>query len=293
MGAADIVPGVSGGTIALVLGIYERLVASVRAGSSALGSGLKGDWDGVKRWIATVEWQLIIPLGIGIVLAVLSLTHLIDDLLENQAIAMAALFMGLVAGSILIAWRMIKAATAMHVALAVGLGVVAFILLGLQTGTSDDAVAQATSPALWAFFISGSIAICAMILPGISGSFLLVILGMYGPVISAVKDRDLTEVAVFAVGAVVGLAVFSQFLHWALTHYHDIVMSLLIGLMLGSFRVLWPWPAGIGSTALERPDMDIPLAIGMMIVGFVLVMGLGWVAARLNAVEDGSVPVQT
>ncbi len=285
MGAADIVPGVSGGTIALVLGIYERFVASIRAGSSAIGHLLKGDWRGVRRWLGEVEWLLIIPLGIGVIAAILSLAHLIEQLLHDEAVAMSALFFGLVAGSIVIAWGMLKRATPAHIAIAVGVGVVLFMLLGLREGTSDDTVGQMSEPMLWAFFGSGALAICAMILPGISGSFILVMLGMYEPVLSAVTDRDFAALGAFTLGAIVGLALFSQILHWALRHHHDVVLAALIGLMLGSFRVLWPWPDGVESTALHTPDGDVVLAIVAAAIGFVAVVILSVVARRLESVD--------
>lgn len=288
MGAADIVPGVSGGTIALVLGIYERLVASVKAGSSSLGHLLKGDLDGFKRWFFTVEWAFILSLGAGILLAILSLAHLIETLLEDEPILMAAVFLGLVAGSVVVAVRLVKQPTTGHIVIAAVVGIAVFVLLGLRGGTSEDTVAQATDPALIAFFIAGAIAICAMILPGVSGSFLLVVLGMYEPVLSAVTARDLTSLGVFAIGAIVGLALFSQVLHWALQHHHDLVMAMLIGLMAGSVRVLWPWPNGVSSTELGRPDSDVALAIILAVVSFLVVVWVSRVAQRLAESEAAS-----
>jgi putative membrane protein len=139
---------------------------------------------------------------------------------------------------------------------------------------------------MWAFFVSGAIAICAMILPGISGAFILVMLGMYGPVLAAVTDADITALGTFAVGAVVGLAIFSQYLNWALRHHHDVVLAALVGLMGGSLRVLWPWPLGVDSTELGAPNSDVGMAIAMAIVGFVSVIALSWIANRLDPVPE-------
>lgn len=288
MGAADVVPGVSGGTIALVLGIYERLVGSVRSGSSALGSIVKGDLAGFKRWMAAVEWGFIIPLGGGILVAVVSLAHLIENLLHDEPVVMASLFVGLVGGSIVIAWRMIRATSLNLIWLATGIAVAVFIVLGLQSGTTEDTVSQLADPALLAFFGSGAIAICAMILPGISGSFILVMLGMYSAVLGAVTDRDFAGLGMFALGAVIGLALFSQVLHRALTRHHDIVMASLVGLMAGSLRVLWPWPLGVDSTRLGSPDSDVGLAIAMAGVGIALVMVIARIAVRVNRAEVAS-----
>ena len=238
MGSADIVPGVSGGTIALVLGIYERLIASVRAGSSALGSFLRLDGSAGIGWLKRVEWRFIVPLGAGIGLAVIALSHLLERLLHEQAILMSALFLGLVAGSAVIAWKLLTLHDLRRISIIVVVGVVVFVLLGLREDTSSDTAAQMADPALWAFFASGAVAICAMILPGISGSFILVMLGMYGPLLSAVTSRDLGSLAVFMIGAVIGLALFSQILHRGLRDHYNSMMAALIGLMLGSLRVL-------------------------------------------------------
>ena len=281
MGAADIVPGVSGGTVALVLGIYERLIASVRAGSSALGSFLRLDFTAGMGWLKKIEWSFIVPLGGGIGLAILSLSHLLERLLRDHAVLMAALFLGLVAGSALIVWRLLTARDIRTIAIIVTVTVVVFVLLGLRENTSSESAAQIADPALWAFFLAGSVAICAMILPGISGSFILVMLGMYGPVLSAVTDRGLTSLAVFAIGAVIGLALFSQILHRALRDHYNPVMAALIGLMLGSLRVLWPWPRGVDSTALEAPNGDVIAATAVAVFAFAVVMGIDALGRRI------------
>jgi len=288
MGAADIVPGVSGGTIALIFGIYERLIASVRAGSSALGHLVKLDFAGFKQWLAKVEWFFIIPLGTGILLAVLLLAQALETLLINEAVLMASLFVGLVLGSVVITWRMLKHVTPQLVGIAALVGIVVFVLLGLRGGTSEESVAQITDPALWAFLGAGAIAIIAMILPGISGSFLLVLMGMYGPVLGAVTDRDLVSLFVFSIGAVIGLALFSQVLDTALTNHHDLVLASLVGLMAGSMRVLWPWPLGVDSTALGAPDSDVAASIGLTIVAFVAVILIANVAQKLEVSDRAS-----
>lgn len=285
MGAADIVPGVSGGTIALIFGIYERLIASIKSGSSALGAILKFDGGGFKRWMGRVEWTFILPLGGGILLAVGSLASVLEHLLDTQAVLMAALFGGLVAGSVVVAWTMIRHPLSRHVWIALGVAVVVFVGLGLGGGTSAETVSQVSQPAMWAFFTSGAIAICAMILPGISGSFILVLLGMYAPLLNAVTSRDFATLAVFMFGAVIGLALFSQVLHRALTLHHDVVIASLIGLMAGSLRVLWPWPHGIESVALAAPDSDVLAATLIAVAAFVVVIVVARFAQRLETVD--------
>ncbi len=286
MGAADIVPGVSGGTIALILGIYERLIASIRAGSKALTLLVRRDVEGFKRWLAAVDWVFLITLGAGILIAVFLLAGILRDLLHDQAEIMSSLFLGLVAGSVVVAWRLIWEPRPRHAITIIAVGALTFVLLGLRGGTSEESVGQLAQPALWAFFLAGAIAICAMILPGVSGSFLLVVMGMYAPVLAAVTDRDFLSLGVFLVGALIGLALFSQVLYLALQRSHDLVMALLIGLMAGSLRVLWPWPDGVDSTELGLPDGDVLAAVALAAVAFVVVVVVARLAQRLEQAES-------
>jgi putative membrane protein len=282
MGAADIVPGVSGGTIALVMGIYRRLVASIRTGSLALGRLLKLDGAGFGRAFRQVDWALLIALGIGIVSAVLLLAPVLETQLEENPVELAGLFLGLILGSVVVAWNLLKVRDAPRMLILAGVATTVFLLLGLREGTSEDTVGQIDDPATWAFFVAGAIAICAMILPGISGSFLLVLLGMYGPVLAAVNDRDLATLAVFLLGAIIGLALFSQALHWALNTHYDTVMAVLIGLMVGSLRVLWPWPDGVDSTAVETPSDPVLLPIVLAVVAFAVVIVVHRISLRVE-----------
>jgi putative membrane protein len=280
MGSADVVPGVSGGTVALVLGIYQRLVAAIRNGSSALGRFLKLDFRGGAAKLREVDWVLLLPLLAGILSAVVLLAGAIEQQLETNPIQMSGLFMGLVAGSTVVATGLLTRRDVREWLLILGSGAAFFIALGFTAGSSQDAVSGDIP--LWAFFLSGSIAICAMILPGISGSFLLVVMGMYGAVLAAVNSRDVVVIAVFMLGCVVGLALFSQLLHWALATHYDTVMAVLIGLMLGSIRVLWPWPDGSESVELGPPDEAVAVTIGLALFGFLLVLGVDAIAHRLE-----------
>jgi len=288
MGAADIVPGVSGGTVALVFGIYRRLVATIRAGSLAIGSLLRLDVRGCVERLREVDWGFLIALLAGIGTAVLALSHLIETLLEDHPESMSGLFLGLVAGSVVIAWKLVERRDSRRALVMAAAAVLTFVLLGLRGGTSEESVAQVTDPSLLVFFGAGAVAICAMILPGISGSFLLVTLGMYSAVLSTVNERDLLPLVVFLLGCVTGLALFSQVLHWALEHHYDTVMAALIGLMLGSLRVLWPWPMGVESTALGAPEGPVLLPVVLMVVGAVVVLGVELLSERIEGrtVED-------
>ncbi len=260
MGTADLVPGVSGGTIALVLGIYERLIASIRKGSLALGSLLRGDVKGFKTHISLVEWSFLLPLLAGILLAVFLLSSFLERQLAERPTILAAAFCGLVVGSGGVAWSLLKSRAKLHYVIALVVGVVVFALLGLgESATVAD-------PGLLVFLGAGALAICAMILPGISGSLILVLIGMYASVLGAVNDRNFATIGVFAIGAVIGLALFSQFLHWALRIHHDAMLAGLIGLMIGSLRILWPWPDGVEGGALGAPGDDwLPALLAAMV----------------------------
>jgi putative membrane protein len=236
MGSADVIPGVSGGTIALILGVYERLIHAI--GEAAHGGGeivLLRFAKGFTR-IRRVEWGFIAPLLVGILLAVVSMLNVVLWLLDTYETYTKAAFFGLVAASLYVPWHRIAKPTRVHYGLAALAAVTAFVLLGF-------AEIERTSAPLWGYFLSGAVAICAMILPGVSGAYLLTIMGMYELVAEAAKERRVTEVAAFLFGAVIGLGLFSQFLNWALERHHDVTMALLAGLMLGSLRALWPWQA--------------------------------------------------
>ncbi len=281
MGAADIVPGVSGGTIALVLGIYTHLIDTVREGAAVLGAAVKGDFSGAVEKFKAVDWAFFIPLLVGIGIAVLALTPVIKHLLETQPVRMAATFFGLVVGSIVVTAQRLKL-DATRAATLVGVAIVAFFVLGLRSGPVSD-------PALWYVFIAGAIAICAMILPGISGSFLLLMLGVYETTTGAVKDMDLAYIAVFGLGAVLGLAGFSTVLHWALHHYHQLMLAGLTGLMLGSLRVLWPWPNGTEGTEgneMWMPSGDVWVPILLAVVGGVAVVAMSLLAGEEHHDEE-------
>jgi putative membrane protein len=231
MGGADVVPGVSGGTVALVLAIYHRLVSAIRMGSSALGHLLRADFAGGWARLRQVDWTLLVPPGAGILSAVLLLAGLIERQLEEHPVEVSGLFLGLVAGSAIVATGLLTRRDTREWLLILGSGAAFFVLLGFAGDAQPAAAADVPG---WRFLFGGAMAICAMILPGISRSFLLVAMGMYGPVLNAVNERDRASLGLFVTGAVIGLALFSQLLHWALAERYDAVMAVMIGLMLGS-----------------------------------------------------------
>ena len=279
MGAADIVPGVSGGTVALVLGIYERLIRNVHTGAQALKALLTGDLDGFRSIVKQVEWVWLISLLAGVLVAIGVLSSVLEDLLHDQPVRMAALFFGLVVGSLTVAWRLIRSIGPQQIGTIVAVAIALFLVLGLRSDTEvAEGTAEIVTKSWWIFLLSGALAICAMILPGISGSFILVMIGMYTEVLGAVNDRDLIALAATGAGCVVGLALFSTVLNWALEQHHDLVMAAMVGLMLGSLRVLWPWPQGTQTTDLTRPAGDVGVPVLLAIAGCALVIGVEIVA---------------
>lgn len=286
MGAADIVPGVSGGTVALVLGIYHRLIGQVSAGAHALGSAAKLDLRTAWVRLRALDWRFLIPLAVGIGVAVVGLASIIEHLLDTQPVRMAGLFFGLVIGSVVVASRLVQGWDTTRLAICALTAVVTFFVLGLQSGPVDN-------PSLVIYFVAGAIAICAMILPGISGSFLLLMLGMYDNVLGALTDRNLMVLVVFIAGCVIGLAAFSQLLHWGLVHHERTMLAGLIGLMVGSLRVLWPWPDGTsGNAALEMPSGDVALPIVLAVVGFIVVIGITAISERVAHRSDADLAAE-
>ncbi len=275
MGAADIVPGVSGGTVALVLGIYGRLINNIRIGARGLKELLTGDIAALKATLGKIEWIWLVSLLTGILVAVAALSSVLERLLDDEPVTMSGLFFGLVLGTIYVAYRMLARVDTRAIGIIVGVGISLFLLLGLKSDTVvDDNAAEVVTKSPLIFLLVGAIAICAMILPGISGSFLLVMMGMYTEVLGAVNDRDFVSLGAFIVGAVLGLALFSTLLSWLLEHYRTWVIAAMVGLMLGSMRVLWPWPDGTNTTTLSAPSDNVVLPIVLAAVGIIVVVAV-------------------
>lgn len=231
MGAADVVPGVSGGTIAFITGIYEELLGSIR---SVNGEALKL----LLRFRLADFWRhingsFLVVLLSGILFSVVSLSRVILFWLENYPELLWAFFFGLIVASAVVVGKKISRWTP---------GVVLVGLLGAAIAYFVTVATPTQTPeAYWFIFLSGAIAICAMILPGISGSFLLVLLAKYEFILNAVKELQVSVVAVFGAGCLVGILSFSHLLNWALKNYHNATVALLTGFMVGSLNKVWPW----------------------------------------------------
>lgn len=253
MGAADIVPGVSGGTIAFITGIYDTLLDSIRSFDvECLKLLLRGEFKGIWQH---VNGGFLLALLLGIATSILTLARVVSWLLTNYPVQLWAFFFGLVLASALVLLRQIDRWTSVHVLCLVA-GIGAALWVALSSVVSMDF-------GLAAVFLSGFLAICAMILPGISGSFILVLLGMYATVLSALKTFDMLFIAVFALGAAAGLMSFSRFLHWLLHRAHSQTMAVLTGFLFGSLAVVWPWKHVLswieGSHGQLKPAQQLPV----------------------------------
>ena len=283
MGAANVIPGVSGGTMALILGIYQELINAIRSFNLhflRLVGLLK-----IREAISSVSWPFLFPIGMGVLLATVSLAKVLSWLLESYPVIVWSFFFGLVLSSVLTVSRVIKRWGIPTFGAAVLGAVGAYFLFGLMPGTTPDAP--------WFIFISGFLAICAMILPGVSGAYVLVLLGKYHYILEAINDKELGILLILIAGALVGLLSFVRIIGWLLRRYHDLTMAILIGLMIGSLRKIWPWKETVttffDSHGKEIPalqinvmpssfDSEVGLALLVMFFGFLIVYGMSVVA---------------
>lgn len=285
MGAADTVPGVSGGTIAFISGIYEELVSSLRAIDTEavrllVRLRLKAFW-------THINGSFLSTLFLGILTSVALLSRLILFLLTHYPVLIWSFFFGLIVASAAVVTRKIDQWNG---------PVIASCMFGTLLGYLVTVVTPAETPtALWFVFLSGTIAICAMILPGISGSFILVLLSKYEFILQAVKEIDLVVLLTFTSGTVVGLLSFSHLLNWMLKRHHNVTIAFLTGIMVGSLNKVWPWktvvetyttaegkikplleqnllPTTYGS--ITQQDPYLVWALGLAILGFFVVYGM-------------------
>ena len=279
MGAADIVPGVSGGTIALIVGIYERLINAIRLAARGLGDVCTLKFKKAADRFKEVDWLLVIPVVFGILIAILTIARLIVYLLDEYPIGTEAAFFGLVLGSLIVPWRRIESHDWRHILLGLAAACAAFFIVGVREIHHDEIP-------VFAYFIGGAVAICAMILPGVSGAYLLEIMGLYRGLLDAVNNRDIGVLAVFFLGAVVGLSLFSQLLHWLLRRYHDWTMAVLTGLMLGSLRALWPWSEEGSNLQAPPANSETAIAFVIMALAFAAITILIVVGNRSDKTDE-------
>lgn len=278
MGAADVVPGVSGGTIAFITGIYEELVYSIKSiNLKALKFFFTGRW---KSFWKQVNGNFLLSVFAGIFISVLSLARLLEFLLEHHPVLIWSFFFGLIlASSYVVSRKITKWTYIKAVALAGGIGI-AFYITSVTPATTSDAS--------WFVVLSGAMASCAMILPGISGSFILLILGKYEFALTAVNERIILDLLLLGTGAVLGLVLFSNLLSWLLRRYYEVTIAVLVGFMIGSLNKIWPWKETLRTMVVDgevKPlvernilpspgiaDHRIWMAVLMAILGMALII---------------------
>lgn len=303
MGAADVVPGVSGGTIAFISGIYQELIDSINNVNLSVLKTLKRD--GLKAAWEQVNGSFLLALLSGIGISILTFSKVITHLLETQPILVWSFFFGLIIASITLIWKEITSWKLVDIL---------FLLIGITVSYYITIARPVSSPdSYWYLFLSGFIAIIAMILPGISGAFILLLMGSYETVIGTINtfSKGLTtanseilisallKLGVFAVGAIIGLKSFSKILHWMFEHHKNTTLTLLVGFMVGSLNKVWPWKevleTRINSHGEVVPYIDksilpqnfdgdpkIVMAIVLAILGFVLIFGMEKMASKLG-----------
>ena len=287
MGAADAVPGVSGGTIAFISGIYEELISTISNVNLSLFKTLFNK--GIKAFWIEVNGNFILALLSGIVISYVSFMKLAKYLLENQPILIWSFFFGLIVASIYFVGKQVTKWDASVISALIVGAVIAFYISSLPAMENSDSD--------WFLFFSGAIAICAMILPGISGSFILIILGAYKTLSDAIHDVDIKKLIIFFSGALIGLLSFSHALKWLFKNYHNITLALLTGFIFGSLNKVWPWKntlswhtnsEGIKSPLIQESispfafegNNQIVFAITLMLLGFLTIFILEKVGAK-------------
>ncbi|NQY29034.1 MAG: DUF368 domain-containing protein [Flavobacteriaceae bacterium] len=293
MGAADAVPGVSGGTIAFISGIYEELISSISQVNFSLLKTLKND--GIKSAWKQVNGNFLLSLLIGIFISFISFMRLAKYLLEHHPILIWSFFFGLVLASILYVAKQIKQWNFIAISSALAAAFFAYYITTLPSLANNDSS--------FFLFLAAAIAICAMILPGISGAFILVLLGAYKTLSSAFHDFNIKNILIFVAGAVVGLLSFSKLLKWLFNNHKNITLAVLTGFIIGSLNKIWPWKetlsTRIDSKGIETPvlqqsilpekftelyqlDAQIGFAILLMSVGFLSIIILEKIGSKTS-----------
>ncbi|WP_338403812.1 DUF368 domain-containing protein [Cellulosimicrobium arenosum] len=269
VGAAESVPGISGGTIALVVGLYDDLIdaaGQVLHAARELVGGLarrRGIAPAARAWRA-VDWPLIVPVLLGMAVVLLASLSFVAPLLESHPVPVRSVFFGMIVVSIAVPLRLMPARfRVLDGVLLVVAAAAGFWLTSLPPGQVDD-------PSLWLVFLAAAVAINALVLPGVSGSFILLAMGLYVPVQEAIHDRDLAFVGAFALGALIGLASFVKLLQWLLHQHRQGTMAVLAGLMVGSLRALWPWQSDDGMLLAPSGSLVGPVLLALAGAGVVL-----------------------
>lgn len=283
IGTAELVPGVSGGTVALVTGVYEELIDAAHHAVSAVKTLLLGPdrLRGAARELRRTDWRLLVPVVIGMAAAVLGLAGVMSSFVTDHPEAARGLFFGLVAASVVVPLRMLPPRRAPASGATAGIELVVFLAaIGLAVLLTSIAGGRSVEdPPLPIVALAAAVAVCALVVPGVSGSFFLLAVGLYTATLDAVHERDLAYMGVFALGAIAGLASFVKLLHHLLHRHRRLTLLVMTGLMIGSLRALWPWQSegaadGKGSGGLLPPGEPwlVPVLLALLGAAAVLVL---------------------
>ena len=277
IGIAELIPGISGGTIALITGVYKRVIDSAAEavrGIVLLFGFSKSNLEKSTTHFKAISWSLLIPMLIGMVTAIFVGAGIVEPLLEQYPTVTKAVFAGLIGASLFVpitlsgmGWRL------SHYLVLVLSASAAFAFTSIPRAADAD-------PSFIVIVVSAAFAVCALVLPGISGSYLLLALGMYAPTLAAVNDRDFGYLGTFILGAILGLASFVSLLQWLLANKIKMTMVVMTGLMIGSLRALWPWQNETG--AMLMPEASFGLELLMFGVGSAIVLGLIVIERRMG-----------
>ncbi|WP_282696700.1 DUF368 domain-containing protein [Streptomyces sp. CC208A] len=288
IGAAEVVPGISGGTVALITGVYEKLIGGAGFLTSAVRKAVadvpRGRGGGrAMEEVRRVDWGVVLPLLVGMAAALVLGAKLLAPVVKDNPQFAYAIFFGLVLASLWVPYSSSgKRWTAGNYLLGLVVAAGAFVLTGLPPGNMP------THPVI--VFLAGAIAICALVLPGVSGSFLLLTFGLYEPTMTAVNERDFGYLAAFGAGCLTGLALFVKLLKWLLEHYHHMTIVVMTGLMAGSLRALWPWQDD--DRNLLAPAGSVGLTFALMALGVVVVVAVLVVEHRARARRESVSPAR-
>lgn len=276
IGAAEAVPGISGGTIALVTGVYEIIISS----AGHLVSGVRAlvtDRSQARAEFRAVRWDVLVPLLLGMVPVLMVALLLLAPAIERHPVVMRALLLGMVAAAVSVPVSMVGRWRVREVLVAGLAAVAAFVITGEIQFTVE--------PTLPVVFIVAAIAVCALVLPGISGSFLLLAAGLYSPTRDALRHLDLAYIGVFILGAVCGLSLFVKVLQWLLAHHRRVTLAVMTGAIVGALRALWPWQ-GEDAQLLAPVAGELVVAVLLCLLGAAVVTGLVLIERRLQRVTS-------
>jgi putative membrane protein len=277
IGVAELIPGISGGTIALITGVYKRIIDSAAEavrGIVLLFGFSKANFAKSTTHFKAISWSLLIPMLVGMVTAIFVGAGIVEPLLEQYPTVTKAVFAGLIAASLFVpitlsgmGWKLV------HYLVLLISAIAAFAFTSIPRAADTD-------PSFIVIVVSAAFAVCALVLPGISGSYLLLALGIYAPTVAAVNDRDFGYLGTFVLGAILGLASFVSLLQWLLANKIKMTMVVMTGLMIGSLRALWPWQSETG--AVLMPESSFGLELLMFGVGSAVVFGLIVIERRMG-----------